>query len=160
MDSSDAIKLGLDMAEYVSMAYLEDLTDADLMHRPCVGANHIAWQLGHLVSSEHQLVEMVKPGSMPPLPAGFAERFTKVTATSDDPSQFLPKADVLRVAREQRAGTLAALRTLNDADLERPSGVDYAPTVAGIFSLQGSHWMMHAGQWAIVRRQLGRPPLF
>ena len=34
------------------------------------------------------------------------------------------------------------------------------PTVASLFSLAGTHWVMHAGQWAIVRRQLGRPPLF
>jgi hypothetical protein len=29
-----------------------------------------------------------------------------------------------------------------------------------VFSMQGSHWMMHAGQWAVLRRKLGRPPLF
>jgi uncharacterized protein (DUF1330 family) len=32
----------------------------------------------------------------------------------------------------------------------------YAPTVAAAFSMLGSHWLMHAGQWVIVRRELGR----
>jgi hypothetical protein len=28
-----------------------------------------------------------------------------------------------------------------------------------MLSMQGSHWMMHAGQWVIVRRNLGKPVL-
>jgi hypothetical protein len=32
--------------------------------------------------------------------------------------------------------------------------------VAGIFLMQGTHWTMHAGQWAVIRRKLGRAPLF
>ena len=31
---------------------------------------------------------------------------------------------------------------------------------ATMLALAGTHWLMHAGQWAVVRRQLGRPPLF
>jgi len=26
--------------------------------------------------------------------------------------------------------------------------------------LHPQHWLMHAGQWAVVRRKLGKPPLF
>ncbi|MEX0819769.1 MAG: DinB family protein, partial [Pirellulaceae bacterium] len=65
--------------------------------------------------------------------------------------------------QEQRAGTLAALAKLSDEDLDKPSPEaiqSYAPNVAAAFSMQGSHWLMHAGQWAVVRRQLGKPPLF
>jgi hypothetical protein len=32
--------------------------------------------------------------------------------------------------------------------------------VGALFSVEGSHWLMHAGQWAVIRRQLGRKPLF
>ena len=32
--------------------------------------------------------EGVAPGSMPPLPGGFADRYTKETAASDDPAAF------------------------------------------------------------------------
>ncbi len=34
MQTSEAIKLGLDSAQMVTMAYLGDLTDADLLKRP------------------------------------------------------------------------------------------------------------------------------
>lgn len=160
MNAREAIRLGLDMAEFISLGYVQDLSDAQLLHRPCAGANHIAWQLGHLITAEHQLIEKVCPGKMPPLPAGFAERYTKETAGQDSAASFHSKEELLAACRAQRAGTLDALQSLTDADLDRPSGVDYAPTVAGIFSMQGSHWLMHAGQWAVIRRQLGKPPLF
>ena len=159
MNSREAIQVGLDMANFVSMAYLEDLSDADLLRRPCAGANHIAWQLGHLIASEHSLISKVCPGAMPALPAEFAERYTKETSASDDASRFDAKASLLATYQVQRAATLKALHGLTDADLDRPTGMDYASTVAAMFSMQGSHWLMHAGQWAVIRRQQGRPPL-
>jgi hypothetical protein len=160
MNARDAIKLNIESAQMVSSMYLEDMSDKELLHRPCNGANHINWQVGHLIAAEHGMMEKVAPGSMPPLPAGFEERYTKETSTSDKPESFCSKAELLKVAAEQRKGTLAALAKITDADLDKPTGVEYAPNVAAMFSLQGGHWMMHAGQWAVIRRQLGRPPLF
>lgn len=160
MNTSQAIQVGLDMADYISMAYLADLTDEQLLHRPCAGANHIAWQIGHLIVSEHDMVEKICPGAMPALPAGFRERYTKETADSDSARQFDSKDALLAAHAAQRAGTLKMLAIQTAADLDKPSGLDYAPTACGVFSMQGSHWLMHAGQWAIIRRQLGKPPLF
>jgi hypothetical protein len=160
MNAKDAIKIGIDMGKFISVGYLEDLTDQELFHRPAKGANHINWQLGHLIASEHDMTEKVAPGSMPPLPAGFAEKYTKDTAASDDATKFLRKADLLKVFEEQRAASLKALDKLSEADLDKPTGVEYAPNVGTMFSMHGTHWVMHAGQWAVVRRQLGRKPMF
>jgi hypothetical protein len=160
MNSREALKLGLDSAEYIALAYVQDLSDDDLMRRPHPGCNHINWQLGHLIVSENQMTSDAVPGSMPPLPEGFAQKYSKETAASDDARAFARKDELLRIYKEQRAGTISVLNSLDDAALDRPSGVEYAPTVGGIFSLHGGHWLMHAGQWVIVRRALGRPPLF
>ncbi len=160
MNAREAIRLSIDTGNMVAMAYLGDLSDADLMRRAAPGINHINWQLGHLIASEHGMISQACPGSMPALPAGFAEKYTKETAASDDPTKFCSKDELLQVAAAQRAATLAALDKQSDADLDRATGIEYAPTVAHLFSLQGGHFLMHAGQWAVVRRQLGRPPLF
>ena len=49
----------------------------------------------------------------------------------------------------------------DDLDKESPESMkQYAPTTGHVFELLGSHWMMHCGQWVIVRRQLGKAPLF
>ena len=61
-----------------------------------------------------------------------------------------------------RAATLAALEEMPDADLDAPSPEsfrEYFPTVGQMFTLIGTHPMMHAGQFVVVRRQLGKPVL-
>ncbi len=163
MDAKTAIKTNINMGSMVSTSYLDDLTDDEMMRRPHAECNHLKWQVGHLIASEHQMINGVVPGAMPALPAGFVERYSKETASSDDPAAFDSKEELMRVYAEQRAGTLAALEAIDNAALEGASPESmqaYAPTVESAFSMQGAHWLMHAGQWAVVRRQLGRPPLF
>jgi hypothetical protein len=160
MNIKEAFKLGIDAGRMISIGYIEDLTDQELLHRPAKGANHINWQLGHLIQSENEMINIVAPGAMPPLPDGFAEKYTKQTATSDNPADFLKKAELVKAFEEQRAATLRLLERTSDADFDKPTGVDYAPTVGAMFSMQGTHWVMHAGQWAVTRRQLGRKPMF
>ena len=54
---------------------------------------------------------------------------------------------------------MAAL--LPDLDKPGPESMrEYAPTVASVLMLLGSHWLMHAGQFVPIRRKLGKPPLF
>ena len=160
MNTRDAIKMSIDMGKLISMGYLGDLTDAEMMKRPSEGCNHIIWQVGHLIASEHHMIEQIAPGSMPPLPAGFAEKYKSETAKSDHPADFHTKSELMALFEATRAATLAVLATKTDADFDLPTGIHYAPTVGSLFELQGSHWLMHSGQWAVVRRQCGRAPLF
>lgn len=163
MTPSAAIRLSIDMGKMVSLSYLGDLSDKDWLHRPHPECNHITWQVGHLIAFERQIIEDVVPGSMPELPDGFAARYTKEAAASDDASVFHSKQELLELFESIRAATLSALEQLSDDDLDRASPEEmqaYAPTVGAAFSLQGGHWLMHAGQWAVIRRQLGHAPLF
>ncbi len=160
MKAKEAIKMAIEMGDMVSLPYLEDLNDSELMRRPCPGCNHINWQIGHLIASENQMLNQALPGSLPPLPASFAEKYSKDTATSDDAGKFCKKDELLKIHKQQRAATLAALDKLTEETLDAATGLDYAPTLAAVLSMQGSHWLMHAGQWVVVRRQLGRKPLF
>lgn len=163
MDSRTAIKASIDMGKMISMAYLGDLTDEEMLKRPHPDCNHINWQVGHLIQSEHEMIEGCIPGCMPALPEGFAEKYTKETAASDDPAAFHTKAELMEFFQQQRDGTLAALDNLSDDELSKPAPESmrgYAPDWGTAFVMQDAHWVMHAGQWAVIRRQLGRPPLF
>ena len=163
MNSASAIRLSIDSSQMVSLAYLDDMTDADFLHRPHPNCNHIAWQIGHLIVSEHRMIEGSVPGSMPEIPEGFSEKYTADTTGFDETSSFHGKQELLALFGRIHAATLAALTLLSDDDLDRPAAENirsYAPTVGAAFSLQGTHWLMHAGQWAVIRRQIGRPPLF
>ena len=163
MNPKDLIRQTIATTEFVCSAYLEDLTDQDLLCRPVEGANHINWQLGHLIAAEKMLGEMVKPDSMPALPDGFADKYAKETATSDDPANFATKAELQAAQKEQRAGLLSLLDGISDEELSNPAPEQMAsffPNAAALILSADSHWMMHAGQWAIVRRSLGKPALF
>jgi len=163
MNATEAIKVSMNTPNMIVESYLGDLTDEDLLVRPVDGANHIAWQLGHLIAAENGMIEGICPGSMPALPEGFKDKYNNDTCGSDNADDFLSKDEYLNLAKEQRTATLAALEKLSDEDLEKPSPEEMQkmfPTVGVIFMMQPTHWIMHAGQWAIIRRKLGKPPLF
>jgi hypothetical protein len=163
MNARGALKSAIGISDMVWTGYVQDLTEDEMFRRPCAGANHVTWQLGHLIGSERQLIEGGFPGSMPALPEGFAARYTKETAGSDDRSRFDSKDELLRVFRLVRAGTLAVIDKASETDLDRASPEafrSYAPTLGDLLMLQPTHYLMHAGQWAVVRRMSGRPPLF
>ena len=162
MTPKDVIKNTMDTCHQVLAAYLGDLSDAELMVRPVPEANHIAWQLGHLIGAEQKMITDAGYG-MPDLPAGFAEAHTPETASSDDPARFHTKEQYLSWMEEQRAGTLAALAALPEAELDKASPEpmrEWAPTLGVVFNMIGIHEMMHAGQFAVVRRKLDKAMLF
>lgn len=161
MTAKDVIRGSLDLCRSVLDQYVADLSDEELLVRPVPGANHIAWQLGHLIICENGLTELGYP--MPPLPEGFAAAYTKETAGCDDPARFHRKSQYLELMAQQRAATLAHLDALPEADLDKPSPEEvrgYAPTLGAIFNVTGIHDMMHAAQFVIVRRKLGKPAMF
>ena len=163
MSIASHIESVLRMPAFVVQSYLQDLSDEDLLRRPVKNANHIAWQVGHLIVAEHSLNNMVCPDSMPPLPPGFAEKHTKETSSNDDRTAFCTKQEYLKAMEEQRAGTLALLKRLSDTELDQPAPEKirrFGATVGAVIAGQSAHWMMHAGQWVIVRRQLGKEASF
>jgi uncharacterized damage-inducible protein DinB len=162
MNAKDVLRNALKANHEILSMFLSDLSDADLLVRPAPGANHIAWQLGHLVASESRFLGIVG-GKAPPLPGGFAEQHNKTTAASDKTDGFRTKKEYLNLYNQVREATLAALANLPEADLDKPSPSDVArlaPTIGALFFLMANHEMMHAGQFSVVRRKLGKPVLF
>ena len=83
MTGKDAIKYALQSTHGMVGMYLSDLSDADLLVRPVPSANHIAWQLGHLIVAERNLLGPHLPGAAyPELPVGFSGQHGKDTAAA------------------------------------------------------------------------------
>jgi hypothetical protein len=164
MHGVDAIRTALLSTQHLLTWFLSDLEDADLLVRPAAGANHIAWQVGHLILSESGMIQKELPdAAYPELPAGFAEQHGKTTQAQDPPAGFAAKAVYLDLIDKTRKATVAALSKLSDADLDRPTTgrmAPFAPTLGAIFLLVSNHALMHAGQFSVVRRKLGKPVLF
>ena len=160
MNTQDAIRATMNTSSLVLNRYLEDLSDADLMNRPGPGCNHIAWQLGHLIASENQLLESVSPGSSIELPAGFAEKHSKETISDDNPANFCTKQEYLDQFERVHAATNQVIDQLSNADLDQPAPEHFRsmfPTRGHVFILIATHGLMHAGQLVPVRRKLGKP---
>jgi uncharacterized damage-inducible protein DinB len=162
MNSRDVIKRSLKSTQRLIGNYLSDLSDADLLIRPAPTANHIAWQLGHLILAEQSMMaaQAISGASWPELPAGFKEQHSKEKAAEQSTKGFGTKADYLDLFKKTRAATIAALDNISDADLDKPTQgrmAEFAPLLADILLLQAHHTLMHAGQFTVVRRQLGKP---
>src|SRR3954463_14118989 len=113
MTAKDVILRNFAMAERITKAYLAELTASDLLIRPVPGQNHIAWQLGHLILSERNFVEGVKPGSSPELPPGFEEGHGRDRTKLDDPSKYHSPEEYLKMRTAQREATRKVLAELD-----------------------------------------------
>jgi hypothetical protein len=163
MNTNDLIADAISGDARVLGWHLNDLTDQDMLTRPVPSANHPAWQLGHLIVAETNAVNLVKPGAMPELPAGFADRFKKDTARSDNAADFVNKAELLQLFEKTRRATVAWVKTLSPRDYATPTPDKirgWAPTVGILPIALAGHVAMHVGQIQVLRRKLGKPVLF
>src|SRR5689334_18911749 len=100
---SDVLARNLDLVKNT----LADFSDAEMLARACGDANHAAWQLGHVTAAECRMINSVKPGAMPELPAGFMEKFSAETTKLDDAAKFPKKAELLDAFIKVRQVTIA-----------------------------------------------------
>ncbi len=164
MNGGDVLKAALESTKTLLTWYIGDLGDADLLVRPAPEANHTAWQIGHVIVGDVFLIKEELPdAAYPELPAGFAERHSDKATKNDSPEGILAKDGYVKLFNDVRTATIDALGKLTDADLDRPvtgSMKAYAPKLGDLFLLVSNHTLMHAGQFTVVRRKLGKPVLF
>jgi hypothetical protein len=143
---------------------LSDFSDAELLVRPVPGANHVAWQLGHLILQERRSIGSQHLGvNYPHVPIGFDKQHSDITAGMDPPVGFLSKAKYLDLYARTHAATIATLDSLSDSDLDRPvKGKKYSdvPSLGDLFLRISGNQGLHQGQFMVVRRKLGKPVLF
>jgi len=161
MTGREAIKSALEGTRKILEWFVKDFSDEDLLVRPLPNANHAAWQIGNVISGDVYFVQFEVPtAKMPELPAGFMEQHGPEGASKD--TGFLTKQEYLDLFAQVRAGTIAALMSLADDDLDKPSSEKmrpFSPTVGSVFQLASDHTLMHAGQFSVIRRKLGKPIL-
>lgn len=141
---------------------LADFSDQDMLARPTPGANHAAWQLGHTAVSEANMVNGVQPGKGAAIPEGWATKFNKDAAGSDDPAAFPSKSQLLEFFGRARAAAIELVKTVTPEELKSPAPERIrfmAPTVGHLLLLIPAHTAMHVGQMQVVRRKLGKPVL-
>jgi len=162
MTAKDVLRHLVEFGHRITQAYIADLEDAELFVRSVPNSNHIAWQLGHLISSNHHMLKALGYTGLK-LPEGFEAAYTTETSTSDDPAKFARKADYLLLIDQAEAASLAAIEATPEGRFEEPAPESmraHIPNVAAILAILGNHWLMHAGQFVPIRRKLGKKAMF
>jgi hypothetical protein len=164
MNGKETMKTALASTQQLMNWYVSDLSDDEIFQRPIPQANHIAWQVGHIIVGEMHLVKGEGfTASYPTLPPGFMEKYTNETSKKDGKENFHGKAELMDLFNKTRAATIALVDTLSDADFDKPSQgtlAKFAPRRGDFFLLLSNHILMHAGQFSVLRRKLGKPVLF
>src|SRR5581483_2145399 len=108
MTAKDSLKYALTSTQNMLGMVIGDLSDADLLARPVPNANHIAWQLGHLINAEASMLGMIgAAGAAPKLPDGFGDQHGKNTASQAPPKGFATKGQYLELFNKTREAALS-----------------------------------------------------
>jgi len=163
VNAKDVIKKSLKTTGDMLTMFVADLSDEDLIVRPAPAANHIAWQLGHLIACEAMMGGVIPGATYPELPAHLKSQMDGKSSKAPPPGGYLKKTEYVDWFNQVRGATIANVDRLSDADLDKATPADYAtwaPTVGDLLVLTANHTLMHAGQFSVVRRALNKPVLF
>ncbi len=162
MTTKDLLRQLVEFGHEITQSYVADLNDADLLVRSVPESNHIAWQLGHQISSVSHILKALGHAGLA-LPEGFEAAYTRETSKSDKPADFAPKAKYLALMEQAKTASLDTVDATPDAALDNPGPESmraFLPTVGAALGILGTHWLMHAGQFVPIRRKLGRKAMF
>lgn len=156
----------LRFARAYTLRLLDSVPQEQWFTIPPAGVAHIAWQVGHLAMAEYRLLldrfRGVVPEDAALMSEAFLALFGRASEPVPDPAQS-PPAEELRATLERvHVQALAELARLTDADLDvantRPHPL--CTTRRDLLFWCSAHEMVHTGQIALLRRQLGHAPLW
>jgi hypothetical protein len=165
MKTTEFIATALEGGRTWMEALLADLDGKDAVAAPTArGGNHALWVIGHLAAAEASILNGPIKGKGPAMEEWKA-LFDAGTQPVSDLSKYPPKAELMAKYQGIRRETLEYLKSLSDADLDKPTSFTEGPkeffgTVGRCFATLVSHQTFHVGQIADARRALGRKPVF
>ncbi|QDV33370.1 DinB family protein [Tautonia plasticadhaerens] len=153
-------------ARIYTEAILAETPQADWFRMPPGGVSHVAWQVGHLAIAEYRLgLERIRgrrDDDPALLPDPFLEVFGRGSVPAPDPTAYPPAREIRAVFDAVHGRTMAELAGLTDSALDEPPEVAHrlCATKLQILGWCARHEMVHSGQIALLRRQLGSEPLW
>lgn len=159
---SDAIAATLVASQKLFHRYLDDLTPEHFAHQPMPGVNSAAWVVGHLALTDRRmLVNRLGVTDLPPLPAGFEERFATTRAAAGTQADLGDPAELVALFDAHRSRLIGAVRAAPTDVLNRPLDAPHPlfATVGEAAGFMAVHTAMHLGQVTVIRRSLGYPPV-
>lgn len=155
----------IEAARIDTMRFLDTIDDADWFRQPFTGANHVAWQVGHLAIAEYGLVagEVLgcRIGRSTVVSADLQALFRRGSTPQLDQSMYPLPSELRSVFQRVHEEVLTGLVGLPDDRLEEPAAFGH-PLVENkldALHLCARHEAIHTGQIAMLRRAFGAGPL-
>jgi DinB superfamily len=145
--------------------FLAGIADGEWFWHPSELTTHLAWQIGHLAVAEYNLCLRRIRGRTEADEAlisdNYIECFKLGSTPVADPAKYPPVSDIQRVFAAVHERALAELAGRTDAELDVPVEQPHPvfKTKLGSIEWCSQHEMVHAGQIALLRRLMGKPPL-
>ena len=166
--SRDRVQSAVDQIQFArrfTSSVLVDLSPDEWFWQPAEGVTHIAWQVGHLATSQYGLCLLRQRGPLEAdenlIPAEFRANFGKGSEPVSGPQNNLATAAIEAVFDGVYEQVQAELAQQTDQQLDVPAGKPHPlfDTKLGAIEWASGHELVHAGQIALLRRLMGKKPL-
>jgi len=155
----------IEQSRHITWQFIADLSPEEWFWHPREVTTHAAWQVGHLAVAQYNLCLRRLRGRTKEdetlLPDAFIEHFKLGSQPAAGAENNRPLAEIQHTFEAVYQQVLTELAERTDAELDFPTdpphpvfktklgGVEYCPV----------HELVHAGQLALLRRLMGKPPL-
>ena len=168
MSTGSRLELALDRirgSRRFTQQFVQDLTPAEWYWSPERYTTHVAWQVGHIAVAQYNLCLRRVRGRTTAdeqlISDAFIEAFKLGSKPVADPILGPPLDEIQRVFNAVCEQALDELGKNNESSLEEPVEQPHPRFKTKLESVEWSaqHELVHAGQIAMLRRLMGKPPL-
>ena len=152
-------------ARQYTTRFLDDLSTDDWFWSPAELTTHIAWQVGHLAVAQYNLcLRRIRDrieADQAFMSDEFIEQFQFGSAPVADRSHYPPIEEIRRVFDAVHQKSVEELAQRTDAELDVPVDRPHSVFKTKLAAVEycEPHEMVHAGQIALLRRLMGKPPI-
>ena len=168
MSSISRLELAIDRirgSRVFTKQFLKDLTDAEWIWSPPQYTTHMAWQVGHITVAQYSLCLRRVRGRTKAdeslISDAFIEAFKPGSKPVAEPEKNPSLDEIRRVFDAVHQHSVDELSGRSEAELDEPLADPHPRFKTKFEAIEFSafHEMVHAGQIAVLRRLMGKPPL-
>ncbi len=149
----------LEMGGFLFDKFTSDLSDAEYFKRPAPNTNHVAWNVGHIATSEDSMVAAITGGAMK-LSEDLHKLFGGSSECLDDSTKYPSRGELDEMYKNARAITIEQFNMFDEAKWSDPAPegwpADMFPTLGSIWAILPTHQFWHIGQITVCRQTMGK----
>lgn len=150
----------------ITKSFLEGLTPDEWFWQPGPGMNHVAWHVGHLAFAQYFLcLKRVRDRTEADeslISTDFLKRYKRDSTPSPDPGENFTVEEILRTFNGVYEVSLKELAERTDKELEVPTSPPHPMFTSKLGAIEwcSLHELMHCGQIVLLRRLMGKAPVW